>query len=200
MPGSDRYDPFHLLIDRVKQGDQLAWNQFVEKYDPKLRSVIRNRLRQFSRKMRTVYDTGDFSSELWTTLMERLPSLSIQNESDFLALMNRIAFQKIIDAARKQTAVKRDSNRDRSLIFDTEHDQFSFEPKSHEPSPSQYAMAEEVRERLTHEAGLMESDSALIIRLKCQNYTNHEVAKATGMNLRKIQRLLKSLRIHFFPS
>jgi DNA-binding IclR family transcriptional regulator len=61
-------------------------------------------------------------------------------------------------------------------------------------------MAEEVRERLTHEAGLIESDSALIIRLKSQNYTNHEVAEATGMNLRKIQRLLKSLRDHFFPN
>ena len=187
-------------MTRVKQGDSLAWSQFIEQYDPKLRRVIRNRLRLFSRKMRSVYDTGDFSSELWATLMERLPSLQIQNESDFLAFMNHMAYQKIIDAARKQTAVKRDSNRDQEWILNSDHDHTAFEPKSHEPSPSQYAMAEEVRERLTYEAELIESDSALIIRLKCQNYTNHEVAEATGMNLRKIQRLLKSLRDHFFSN
>lgn len=132
--------------------------------------------------------------------MERLPNLQIQNESDFLAFMNHIAYQKIIDVARKQVAIKRDSNRDRSFFIDSDQSHLVFEPKSHEPSPSQYAMAEEVRERLTYEAGLIESDSALIIRLKSQNYTNHEVAEATGMNLRKIQRLLKSLRDHFFPN
>jgi len=132
--------------------------------------------------------------------MERLPNLQIQNESDFLAFMNHIAYQKIIDVARKQVAIKRDSNRDRSFFIDSDQSHPLFEPKSHEPSPSQYAMAEEVRERLTYEAGLIESDSALIIRLKSQNYTNHEVAEATGMNLRKIQRLLKSLRDHFFPN
>jgi DNA-directed RNA polymerase specialized sigma24 family protein len=114
--------------------------------------------------------------------------------------MNHIAYQKIIDVARKQVAIKRDSNRDRSFYINSDQSHGLFEPKSHEPSPSQYAMAEEVRERLTHEAGLIESDSALIIRLKSQNYTNHEVAEATGMNLRKIQRLLKSLRDHFFPN
>ena len=200
MPETHRHDPFQLLVDRVKQGDSLAWSQFVEQYDPKLRRVIRNRLRLFSRKLRSVYDTGDFSSELWATLMERLPSLQIQNESDFLAFMNHIAYQKIIDVARRQVAIKRDSNRDRSFYINSYQSHGLFEPKSHEPSPSQYAMAEEVRERLTHEAGLIESDSALIIRLKSQNYTNHEVAEATGMNLRKIQRLLKSLRDHFFPN
>lgn len=200
MPEIHGHDPFQMLVDRVKHGDPLAWHQFVEQYDPKLRRVIRNRLRLFSRKMRSVYDTGDFSSELWATLMQRLPSLQIQNESDFLALMNQIAFQKIVDASRKQTAIKRDSNRDRSVIIESDQNVRLFEPQSHEPSPSQYAMAEEVKEQLTQEAGLIEGDSALIIRLKSQNYTNHEVAEATGINIRKIQRVLKSLRGQFFPS
>ena len=196
----DHEDSFNLLVNRVRQGDALAWTEFVEKYDPKLRSVIRSRLRMFSRKMRSVYDTCDFSSELWTTLMERLPSLKIQTETDFLTLMNHIAFQKIIDAARKQTAIKRDSNRDLPIYHSSDSFESAIEPRSQEPTPSQYAMAEEVRERLTQEADLMEEDSALIIRLKSQNYTNHEVAEATGMNLRKIQRLLKSLRVQFFHS
>ena len=40
MPEIHRHDPFQLLVDRVKQGDSLAWSQFIEQYDPKLRRVI----------------------------------------------------------------------------------------------------------------------------------------------------------------
>lgn len=189
-------ESFGQLVDRIRQGDPSAWDCFVKTYDPKLKSVIRNRLRLMNRRLRSIYDTGDFTSEIWKTLMVRLPSLQINDEAAFMGFMTHVAWQKIIDMSRKQTSRKRDSNRDVS-IYDPHMERHSFDPKSHEPTPSQYAMAEEIRQELTRESEAVDGDCALIMKLKSQDYTNHEVAEATGMNLRKVQRLLKQFHDRF---
>ena len=192
-------DSFVNLVDRVRQGDPLAWEFFVKTYDPKLKSVIRNRLKLMNRKMCTIYDTADFSSELWKTLMVRLPNLQISDEADFMGFMSHVAWQKILDVSRKQTAHKRDSNRAYSMN-DPHLGYANMDPASHEPTPSQYAMAEEVRLALTKESEIVDSDSAIIMRLKSQDYTNYEVSQKTGMNLRKVQRLLKQFHTRFIQS
>lgn len=189
-------ESFGQLVDRIRQGDPSAWDCFVKTYDPKLKSVIRNRMRLMNRRLRSIYDTGDFTSEIWKTLMVRLPSLQINDEAAFMGFMTHVAWQKIIDMSRKQTSRKRDSNRDVS-IYDPHMERHSFDPKSHEPTPSQYAMAEEIRQELTRESEAVDGDCALIMKLKSQDYTNHEVAEATGMNLRKVQRLLKQFHDRF---
>lgn len=194
------HDGFGQLVTRIRNGDQDAWEEFHRIYEPKLRSVIRHRLRIINRRMRTVYDTCDFTSELWKTIWVRLPGLQIKDEDDFIGFMTHVAWQKIIDASRKQTTQKRDSNRERSLYDHDPDESCGIEPASQEPTPSQYAMAEEVRNALERESEELDDDSALIIRLKSQDYTNHEVAEATGMHLRKVQRLLKSLSSRFLPT
>jgi len=196
----DACDGFGQLVTRIRGGDQEAWEEFHRIYEPKLRSVIRNRLRIINRRMRTVYDTCDFTSELWKTIWVRLPGLQIQNEDDFIGFMSHVAWQKIVDASRKQTAHKRDSNRQRYLYDQDPDDRIALEPASHEPTPSQYAMAEEVRNAIEKESESLDDDTALILRLKSQGSTNHEVAEATGMHLRKVQRLLKLLSTRFFPA
>ncbi len=194
----DACDGFGQLVTRIRSGDKEAWEEFHRIYEPKLRSVIRNRLRIINRRMRTVYDTCDFTSELWKTMWARLPCLNIQNEADFINFMSHVASQKIVDVSRKQTTLKRDSKRQRSLYEGDPEERRIPEPASHEPTPSQYAMAEEVRFALEKESATLDDDSAIILRLKSQNYTNHEVAEATGIHPRKVQRLLKSLANRFF--
>jgi DNA-directed RNA polymerase specialized sigma24 family protein len=116
-----------------------------------------------------------------------------------MGFMSHVACQKIMDVMRKQMTQKRDSSREISLHEKT--DIFRpMDPKSHEPTPSQYAMAEEVRQALTHESDEVDSDSALIMKLKSQNYTNHEISQSTGIHLRKVQRLLKNIKHRFFQS
>jgi len=194
----DACDGFGQLVTRIRSGDKEAWEEFHRLYEPKLRSVIRNRLRIINRRMRTVYDTCDFTSELWKTMWARLPGLQIQNEDDFIKFMSHVAWQKIVDVSRKQTTLKRDTKRQRSLYDGDPEEHRIPEPASHEPTPSQYAMAEEVRYALEKESATLDDDSAIILRLKSQNYTNHEVAEATGIHPRKVQRLLKSLANRFF--
>jgi RNA polymerase sigma factor (sigma-70 family) len=188
---------FGQLVTRVRSGDQEAWGEFHRIYEPKIRRVIRNRLRNINKKMRTVYDTCDFTNEFWEVMCVRLPCIQLQNEDDFIEFMSHVAWQKIIDASRKQTTLKRDSNRELSLYGHDPEDNVGLEPASHEPTPSQYAMAEETRSALERESEALDEDSALILRLKSQDYTNHEVAEATGIHLRKVQRLLKSLSSRF---
>lgn len=198
--GFGQRDRFGQLVTRVRGGDHEAWDEFHRLYEPKLRSVIRNKLRIADGRVRNIYDTCDFSSELWRLLWVRLPVIQIRNEEDLFSFMTDLAKKKIIDISRKQHAQKRDSKRQRLLDYDAEG-ATSTQLKSHEPTPSQYAMAEETLDKLERESKALNDDSALILQLKSrQNLTNHEVSEATGMDMRKVQRLLKKLSTRFFQN
>ena len=191
---------FTELIDRIKTGDRLAFEEFFARYDPKVRSVIRNRLRSYHHKLRSLYETGDFSNDIWSTLWQRMPALQVQDEKDFLSQLNRITEDKIIDAYRKQNARKRDIARQQPL-HSGQDDGAGMELASHEPTPSKYAMATELGEAIDTKSANLGEEIQLICKLKKENYSNLEIAQATGMHVRKIQRGLKvfqnTLRSYF---
>jgi DNA-directed RNA polymerase specialized sigma24 family protein len=64
------------------------------------------------------------------------------------------------------------------------------EPCFEDGSPSQFAQAEEVYERLL--CGVDETQRT-IIQLRHHGYSNAEIAERTGWNIRKVQRFLKDL-------
>lgn len=192
----DASDSFEHLITRLNAGDQLAFDEFFLRYDPKVRSFIRNWRRLYHQKLRSLYDTGDFSNDVWSTLWLRIPSMHVANETDFLGYMSQIARDKIIDACRKQYTRKRDVSREMPM-YQVDENGPAFEPTSHEPTPSQYAVAEEARETLTNESTILGEDSALIFRMKSENYTNQEIATATGIHPRRVQRILQSIKMRF---
>jgi DNA-directed RNA polymerase specialized sigma24 family protein len=86
--------------------------------------------------------------------------------------------------------MKRDIKRERALAAEDGTDVRPRVLASPEPTASELAQADEVRERLL--AGQDESQRA-VIELKQQGYSNTEIAEKTGWNIRKIQRFFKDL-------
>lgn len=189
-------EAFKELIARIQSGDRMAFDEFFARYDPKVRSVIRNRLRNYHQKLRSLYETGDFSNDIWSTLWQRMPALSVEDESDFFWQLNRIAEDKIIDASRKQSARKRNVARE-ERIYPGIDGSSGMELASHEPTPSKYAIATELGEAIDSKSANLGEEFQLICRLKKENYSNHEIAQATGMHVRKIQRGLKLIQEKF---
>lgn len=188
------HSDFLILVDRVRQGDAFAWEELHRIYNPKLRRVIRAKLRAMNNRVRDLYDTCDFSSELWGVLYSKLPSLQISSESDLLGFLTKAAQDKICDATRRQTASKRNSSRTCSLESSADEDSGGIEPPSHEPTPSKYAMANELTDAIHSQCNEMGFDSSLIMQLKTQHYTNQEVSEQTGIHVRKVQRVVNELR------
>lgn len=183
---------FHQLIERINAGDSLAFDEFFARYDPKVRSVIRNRLRYYHHNLRSLYETGDFSNDIWSTLWQRMPALEVTDEREFFSQLCRITEDKIIDASRKQRARKRDFKREEPIYSGRDGSE-GMELASHEPTPSKYAIASELDQAIDSKSANMGEEIQLICRLRKENYSNHEISQATGMHVRKIQRLLKQV-------
>lgn len=176
------------LFARARGGDQAAWDELFAACHDKVLRVVRRRLNP---PMRSLYDSSDFVSEVWKSLAAKVDRLDFPTVDDLIAFLVQAVKQKIIDEHRRQHAQKRDIDLNRRL-GDLEGEQAGpVDLPSPEPTPSQFAVAKETQERLL--AGQTAPVQEVITR-KVQGYTNEEVAAQTGLQVRKVQRVLKGLR------
>jgi RNA polymerase sigma factor (sigma-70 family) len=176
------------LFARARAGDQAAWEELVGTCYPKIQRIVRRRLNP---PMRSLYDSTDFTNDVFKSLAAKSDRFDFPTMEALLAYLTRAAEQKVIDEYRRQHAQKRDIDLNRRLGEEDGGRSGTQDLPSHDPTPSQVAVANETRERLmAGQTGPVRE----VIELKDQDYTNEEVAARTGLHTRKVQRVLKSLR------
>lgn len=186
---SSRYDPDELFL-RARDGDQDAWNQLVNHCYDKLRRVVRRKL---DRPMRSLFDSTDFTNDVFKSLVAKSDRFDFPNMAALRAYLEQAAKQKLIDEYRKQHRLKRDRSRERP--FAVNEDGGSYDLPSSDPTPSQYAVRRETEEAIL---GRQNDDDREILRLKQQGYSTEDIARETGHNIRKIQRLIKRVSDSWF--
>jgi RNA polymerase sigma-70 factor (ECF subfamily) len=175
------------LFSRARAGDQAAWAELFHTCYPKVCRVVRRKL---DRPLRSLYDSTDFASDVMKSLAANLDRLDFPSISSLMAFLAQAAEQKVIDEYRRRHTLKRDIKRERSLTSEEGTDIQPIILKSAEPTPSEFAQADEVREQLL--AGQDATERA-VIELKQHGYSNSEIAEKTGWNIRKVQRFFKDL-------
>ncbi len=175
------------LFSRARAGDQAAWAELFHTCYPKVCRVVRRKL---DRPLRSLYDSTDFASDVMKSLAANLDRLDFPSINSLMAFLAQAAEQKVIDEYRRRHTLKRDIKRERSLTSEEGTDIQPIVLTSPEPTPSQFAQADEVREQLL--AGQDATERA-VIEFKQQGYSNSEIAEKTGWNIRKVQRFLKDL-------
>lgn len=176
------------LFARARAGDQAAWEELFRTCYPKVVRVVRRKL---DRPLRSLYDSTDFASDVMKSLMANLDRLDFPSMDCLMSFLAQVAEQKVIDEYRRRHTLKRDVSRERALVTDDGTDLRQLVLASADPTPSQVAQADEVRERLL--AG-QEEPARVVIELKMQNYSNAEIAVKTGWHLRRVQRFFEKLQ------
>lgn len=174
------------LFARARDGDGAAWHLLVKECSPKLLRVVRRKL---APRMRSLYDSTDFVNDVFKSLVAKSDRFDFPNLAALEKYLMQAAEQKVVDEYRRQHRRKRDIDRNRRL--DDQHDgEFGFDPPASDPTPSQFAQAQE-----THEELLAASDGPdrTVIQLKALEYSNEEVAEQTGLHVRRVQRFLKRM-------
>jgi RNA polymerase sigma-70 factor (ECF subfamily) len=172
------------LMARARAGDQAAWNELVNTCYPKVRRVVRRRL---NGPLRSLYDSTDFANSVLGSLAVKFSDFDFKSMEKLLAFLAQAAEQKIVDEYRRRHTLKRDVDRERRIEGAEDG---GFEPRAADPTPSQVVQASEGYERLV--SGLSTSERE-VIELRRDGYSNEEIAAKTGLNVRKVQRLLKHL-------
>lgn len=104
-------NPFVAYVSRLRNGDQLALEELVERYTPVIRLEARMRLR--SAHLRAVLDSMDICQSVLKSFFLRAAAgqFDIDRPEDLRRLLVKMACNKSLEAARKEYADKRDIRR-----------------------------------------------------------------------------------------
>lgn len=178
---------FDGLFARAQTGDQDAWEELFRECYPKVIRVVRRRLNQ---PMRSLYDSADFASDVWRSLLAKSDRFDFPNIHSLLAFLEKAATQKVIDEHRKLHSQKRDQTRTMSLDANADGLTAGMQVPSTDPTPSQYAVANEGWQRVNER---LDETHRRVLEMARQGYTTREIADSVKWSMRKVQRALKDL-------
>lgn len=177
-------DRFRQLLSRVADGDNEASAELVSEYGGHILKAVRRRM---NRSLRDRFDSQDFEQAVWASFFGHISVVQrIDSSGELAGFLTRMARNKVIDAGRR-TQTRRESNGASSDLPAVEKDN-----RRHysEPTPSQFAVANESWDRLN----IDEPETAReMLRLKVNGATQAEIAEQMGVSDRHVRRILRRI-------
>jgi RNA polymerase sigma-70 factor (ECF subfamily) len=189
---ADERDEFLTLMQRIRDGSEEAVHEFLREYGHHVRRVVRRKL---DRRLRSKYDSTDFTQDIWASFFARDVDRPFDDPEALVKFLVRLASHKIMDGTRGAMAVqKRDVRREESLEARTEDG--AEEVRGPVPTPSQIAVAREEWDRML--AALAPHEQRILLLLR-QGYSQREVALKENVTSRTVRRLVERLGLKHLP-
>jgi RNA polymerase sigma-70 factor (ECF subfamily) len=149
------------LFSRVRAGDQQATTEFVRRYEPSLRRMVRLKLRD--RKLRRLFDSADVGQAVLVRFLVRVTdgAYDCNTPEQILQLLGVMARRQLVNLALREQALKRDCRRRAEVPAD------ECPVAARGSSPSQRAAARELMDR-AHQ--LLTPDEQRLLELRQQGH------------------------------
>jgi RNA polymerase sigma factor (sigma-70 family) len=174
---------FERLMERIRTGDPEVGNELFIRYGKAIQRVVRYRM---DSRLRSQFDSLDFAQDAWASFF-RIPAedYTFQTPEELLAFLTRVVRHKVIDAFRKRC--KHSKKEGRKFC----HSQSYVDEKpARQPTPSHVASVTEEWQRLLRNKPRKIQHALIMLR---DGYSQREIAERLGLNLKRIQRLIKTL-------
>jgi DNA-directed RNA polymerase specialized sigma24 family protein len=161
---------FQIILERIRAGDSLAAEEFVQTYGQYVRQVVRARLRVI--RMRRLADSSDFCQAVMASFLVRMRvgQYDLTSTTDLKRLLGRIAVNKVVDVARRPEF-------QHGMVAVSAPGLHGVEPVDRGPGPVTEVvwkdMIDAVRARLSHE-------ERLISDLRTKGLSWNDVAQHVG--------------------
>ena len=174
------------LLARIKNGDEQAVRELLNRYESKVRLVVR---RQLPRLLRSRFDSIDFLQSVWGSFFHRIQTESndLNEEENLIAFLAWAARNKVIDEYRRAATQKQNIHREESIESRGDRET----TLASGDTPSELAQAHETFDRLSR---LLPEDQRVILELRAAGYSCGEIGDRLGLSERKVQRVLEELR------
>lgn len=184
---------FRHLMERVRAGDSEAVGELLRNFESEVRIVVRQKL---PRRLRVRYDSMDFVQSVYQSIMIDLrtgPPAHFETPEHVLAYLSTTARNKVLEIYRRETRTKKyDIQKEVTTVTSNGYaEPEGFEPSGHDPSPSQYAQARDLMDKLTRGKPAVVTR---IIELRQQELTFEEISQQVGLSERSVRRLLGEIR------
>jgi RNA polymerase sigma-70 factor (ECF subfamily) len=198
-------DKTEELLLQVKQGDEAAVNQLMERHRDALRQIVRMRLDQ---KIQRRVDVSDVVQDVLVEANRRLQDYLQNPAMTFRLWLRQIAQDRIIDAHRRhRISARRSVDREQALAAPRGYDQSSIQLagllSDQALTPEAAALQQEMARRVEAAVSrLEERDSEIIVMRHYEHLSNQEIAHALNLTepaasmryLRAIRRLKEILQ------
>jgi RNA polymerase sigma-70 factor (ECF subfamily) len=179
------------LMVRARSGDEAAVQEFLNRFEPEVRTMVRGRL---PRSLRPRFDSMDFVQAVWQSFFTDLRNgaRQFENVRHLRGFLAGVARNKVFAEHRRLTRTEKHSvAREERLYVRRGSREVAREVVSPEPSPSQAVQATDRLAQLTE--GCPPRD-VLVISLRHQGLTLEEIAERTGVNERTVRRIIDEAR------
>jgi RNA polymerase sigma-70 factor (ECF subfamily) len=184
----DQHREFALLMQQLREGTPEATRRLVEDYGRHIRRAVRRRL---SRELRTQFDSMDFVQDVWASFCTLPPECyNFRHPRELIRFLADLAANKVTDAYRRRfQSQKEDRNRTRSLDGSATLEALNL--AGADPTPSQTLMNREQVDRLYQD---QPDEAQRLLLMLTSGYTQQEIARELGVNVRTVRRLLENIR------
>ncbi len=182
---------FADLIARARAGDDAAIREFLTRFEPEVRIIVRSRLPKL---LRTRFDSMDFVQSVWKSFFAdlRRGSQQFENVHHLRGFLAGVARNKVFEEHRRLTRTKKHAvAREQSLYVRRGSRDVELELISPEPTPSQAVQASDRLAQLVAGCTPLESQ---VIALRHQGLTFDEIAGQTGVSERSVRRIIDEAR------
>lgn len=173
---------FSELLSRLEQGDPDASERIVAEYGDHILRAVRRRM---NRSIRDRFDSQDFAQAVWASFFGHISVVqNIGSQGELAGFLAKMASNKVIDQGRREQ-VRARINRSQGQLPAVQKDNRT---QMSQPTPSQFAVANERWERLTEDEVERDQD---LLRLRRDGATHEEIARHMGVSDRHVRRILR---------
>jgi RNA polymerase sigma factor (sigma-70 family) len=180
---------FDRLMARVRGGCPDAVAEMLDRYGGHVREIVRQHLHH---KLRTQFDSADFQQDVWKSFFT-----GDAREHDFatpqalVRYLAEMACHKVIDTHRRRMQSLAHGTRRELPLAGIDSAPVAPEVAARNPTPSQYAMANEAWQRLLAE---QPPHHRRVLELRRQGHSRAEIARLLRVNEKFVHRVLLSLK------
>lgn len=174
-------------IESIRRGDRNGFDVIYYVYIDSIRNLCRSRLRWADR---CIHFEEDVASEILLDIWISIREKNIGSAKDLWHSILRLAFERCVDRARYNGRSKRTSSLELAKLFDQLYGWRDLAIGVAEID------AEDMLENFLRK--LPDSDSKELIDLKRSGLTNEQIADQRHVDIRTVQRRLRTLKLLFF--
>jgi RNA polymerase sigma-70 factor (ECF subfamily) len=172
-------DPLEAVLAKLSEGDTEAAAAVFRTYEPILRMVVR---RQISDRLRAKFDSVDIVQSIWVDFLRGFQDVGwrFENAAHLRAFLVTMTRNRFIDRLRQN----------RHALAHQQVLGSAAGAETDQASPSEFAAAGELWERLLH---LCRPAHRPVLELKRQGLPLAEIAERTGLHPSSVRRILYDL-------
>lgn len=175
------------LFEQYRRGSDEAGRQLWTLYGALVRQAVRRRLPQ---RLRQVFDSEDFTQQVWASFFESLGDTpDFEKPSQLVAYLQAMAHNKIAEECRRRLGgVRRNEKHTRSLTSSVTA--WVSRDGKNTPTPSEVAIERELLQQMLTE---LPEEHRRIVELRSSGLTYKEIGQQIGMHENSVRRIVSAL-------